>query len=123
MSIAVFLVVAAGTAGLALLVRSRVVVTAIVGLGGLVALTIIAATLRPGEALVVGGSGLVVSEYARLFLVLGSAVGLGLAATGLVVGSSREAPAATLAILGASALTLSLTDARAAVLAGTLGGL
>ena len=86
-------------------------------------LAIAAAALRPGESLVVADSRLIVSEYTRLFLVLGSVVGLGLGVSGLVVGSSRDAPAATLAILGACALTLGLTDARAAVLAGTLTGL
>src|SRR3954464_8314104 len=123
MTFALFLLVAFGAAGLGLLVRSRFVLSATVGVAGLVLLAIVAAGLRPGESLVVGDSGLVVSEYTRLFLVLGSVVGLALAVIGLVVGSSRDAPAATLAILGACALTLALTDARAAVLAGTLAGL
>jgi NADH:ubiquinone oxidoreductase subunit 5 (subunit L)/multisubunit Na+/H+ antiporter MnhA subunit len=123
MTLALFLVVAFGAAGLGLLVRSRVVLGATVGVGGLVLLAIAAAALRPGESLVVADSRLIVSEYTRLFLVLGSVVGLGLGVSGLVVGSSRDAPAATLAILGACALTLGLTDARAAVLAGTLTGL
>ena len=123
MTFALFLLVAGGAAGLALLLRSRSLLSATIGVGGLVLLTILGVALQPGESLVIGSSGLVVSEYTRVFLVLGSLVGLGLAVTGLVVGSSRDAPAATLAILGACALTLALTDARAAVLAGTLTGL
>ncbi len=123
MTLALFFLVAFATAGVALLLRSREAGSAIVGLGGLVALTIVGIALEPGDAIVIGDGGLVVSEYTRLFLVLGSLVGLALAGMGLVAGTRRDAPAATLAILGACALTLTLTDPRAAVLAGTLGGL
>ena len=59
----------------------------------------------------------------RLFLILGSLTGLGLAIAGTAAGTRRDAPAVTLAILGAAGLTLGLVDVRAAVLAATAGGL
>ena len=49
----------------------------------------------------IGGGGLATTAYLRLFLVLGSLVGLGLAVAGLAGGTRRDAPAVTLAILGA----------------------
>jgi NADH:ubiquinone oxidoreductase subunit 5 (subunit L)/multisubunit Na+/H+ antiporter MnhA subunit len=123
MSLTLFLIVAFGGAGLALIVRVREHLAIGVGLVALAALIVAAIGLVPGEALQVGGGAIVVSEYVRLFLVLGSVVGLGLALAGVVAGSRRDAPAATLAILGACALTLAVTDPRAAVLVATAGGL
>ncbi len=123
MTLVVFVLVAFAAAGAALLVRARPAAAAVIGIGGLVALIVVASGLDPAEAIVIGDGSLAVSGYTRMFLVLGSASGLGLAVAGLLRGSGQDAPAATLAILGACALTLSLTDARAAVLAGTLAGL
>ena len=77
----------------------------------------------PGQAVAIGGGGIATTAYLRLFLVLGSLVGLGLAVSGLAGGSRRDAPAVTLAILAACGLTLGLVDPRAAVLAATAGGL
>ena len=62
-------------------------------------------SIRP-RSLVIGGAGVATSAYLRLFLLLGSVVGLGLAVAGLAAGTRRDAPAVTLAILGAAALTL-----------------
>ena len=78
---------------------------------------------RPGQTLVIGGSGLATSAYSRLFLILGSVVGLGLTVAGLASGTRRDAPAVTLTILGSAALTMALVDPRLAVLAATTGGL
>ena len=61
----------------------------------------------------IGRAGLVDSAYLRLFLVLGSLVGLGLAVTGLAGGTRRDAPMVTLATLGIAGLTLTLADPRA----------
>ncbi len=71
----------------------------------------------------IGQTGLAGSAYARLFLVLGSLTGLGLAVTGLATGTRRDAPMVTLATLGIASLTLTLTDPRIAVAAATAGGL
>ena len=123
MSLLVYLVVTFGFAGLALALRARRRSTTVVGILGLVAATLGALAIEPGQSLVIGGGGLATTAYLRLFLVLGSLVGLGLAVAGLAGGTRRDAPAVTLAILGATALTLSLIDPRAAVLAATAGGL
>ena len=50
-------------------------------------------------------------------------MGLGLAVAGLAGQTRRDLPAVTLATLGIGALTLSLVDPRAAVMAGTAAGL
>ena len=72
-----------------------------------------ALAIRPGQSVAIGGAGLATTEYLRLFLVLGSIVGLLLAIVGQAVGSRRDAPAVTLGVLATSALALSLPDAAA----------
>jgi formate hydrogenlyase subunit 3/multisubunit Na+/H+ antiporter MnhD subunit len=123
MSLATFLVVAFGFAAGGWLTQGRGNAGTVVGLGGLVAVTIAAIAIRPDEILVIGEGGLAASAYLRLFLVVGSLVGLGLAISGLAAGTRRDLSTVTLATLGIAALTLSLTDPRAAVIAGTAGGL
>ena len=56
------------------------------------------------------------TEYLRLFLVLGSLVGLSSRSSAWRRGSRRDAPAVTLGMLGAAALALALPDPRIAVL-------
>jgi formate hydrogenlyase subunit 3/multisubunit Na+/H+ antiporter MnhD subunit len=123
MSLAVYLVVTLGFAGLALATRSRASLSTGLGLAGLVAATIAAVNLNPAELVAIGQAGLASSAYTRLFLVLGSVVGLGLAVTGLATGTRRDVPMVTLATLGIASLTLTLTDPRTAVTAATTGGL
>ena len=123
MSLVAFLVVTFGFAGLALVLRARRRSTTVVGILGLVVAVFGALAIEPGQVLVIDGGGMATTAYLRLFLVLGSLVGLGLALAGLASGTRLDAPAVTLAILGATALTLSLIDPRAAVLAATAGGL
>ena len=96
MSLLAFVVVAVVFAGLALApARARASSTA-VGIIGLVA-TLVAAHPDPaGQVVVVEGGGLATTAYLRLFLILGSLVGLGLAVAGLAGGSRRDAPAVTL---------------------------
>jgi hypothetical protein len=81
-----------------------------------------AIAIRPDESLVIGGGGLATTEYLRLFLVLGSIVGLLLAIIGRLTADRRDVPAVTLAVLATSGLALALPDARAAVLAASAGG-
>ena len=123
MSLAVFVVVAFAFAGLGIALRGRSRLTAIAGLAGLIATTVAAAAIDPADVLIIDGSGLATTAYLRLFLLLGSLAGLGLAVAGLAGGTRRDAPAVTLGILGAAGLTLGLVDSRAAVLAATVGGL
>jgi hypothetical protein len=124
MSLLVFVVVAFGFAGLALALRARPLATTAVGLAGLGVAVVAAAAIEPGQLIDVGGGGLATSAYLRIFLALGSLIALGLAVAGLAGGGTRrDAPAVSLAILGAAALTLGLIDPRAAVLAATAGGL
>jgi len=123
MSLAVYLVVTLGFAAGALATRGRRAGATAIGLVGLVAATGAALAINPTELVVIGQGGLATSAYLRLFLVLGSLVGLGLAIAGLAGGARSDAPMVTLATLGLAALTLSLTDPRAAVVAGTTGGL
>ncbi len=123
MSLAVFLVATLGFAALALVTRRRAGLSTAFGLLGLIAAAVAAWAMNPDELVTIGQAGLVGSAYARLFLVLGSLVGLGLAVTGLATGTRRDAPMVTLATLGMAGLTLTLSDPRTAVAAATAGGL
>lgn len=123
MSLLPFLVVSIAATGAALLVRNRAWLPIAFGLGGLAVSLVAATAIRAGERLAIGGATLATTEYLRLFLVLGSGVGLVLGLVGLAAGSRRDAPAVMLGTLGAAALALALPDARIAVLASTAGGL
>ena len=89
MSLAVFLTVSLGFAALALATRSRASLSTVIGLAGLAASTIAAQALNPAELVTIGQAGLATSAYVRLFLILGSLVGLGLGVTGLATGTRR----------------------------------
>ena len=123
MSLVVFVVVTFGFAGLAFSLRARARPMASVGMSGLAISVVAAVALDPDQVVLVATSGLATTAYLRLFLVLGSLIGLGLAVAGLAARSRRDAPAVTLLILGACALTLGVVDPRAAVLVATAGGL
>ncbi|OGO52312.1 MAG: hypothetical protein A2Z32_11895 [Chloroflexi bacterium RBG_16_69_14] len=123
MSLVVFVVVAFAFAGATVALRARARAVTIVGLTGLVATVVAALAIDPGQVVIIGDGGIATTAYLRLFVVLGSLVGLGLAVAGLAGGTRRDAPAVTLAILGAAGLTLGLVDVRAAVLVATAGGL
>jgi NADH-quinone oxidoreductase subunit N len=122
MSLVIYLLVTFGFAGVAIALRTRGRWGVVAGLIGLIAATVAALRINPGETLVIG-EGLATSAYLRLFLSLGSVVGLALAVSGLAGGSRRDAPAVSLAVLGSAALTLALVDPRAAVLVATAGAL
>jgi NADH:ubiquinone oxidoreductase subunit 2 (subunit N) len=122
-SLALFLAITFGATGLALLVSPRRIPSAIVGLGGLAVAVLAAIAIDPTEHITVGGAVVATSAYLRLFLILGTTVGLLLAIVGFATGSRRDAPAVTLGTLGAAALAMSLADPRIAVLAITAGGL
>ena len=123
MSLVAFLVIAIAGTTLALLARRWERIALTIGVAGLAAAFAAALAMDPTTRLEVGGSVLAASSYLRLFLVLGTFVGLVLALIGLVAGSRRDAPAVTLGTMGAAGLALSLPDARIAVLAITVGGM
>ena len=123
MSLLAFAVITIAFAGLAAVLRGDPGPRTAAGLIGLVAAVAAAFAIDPGQVVDIRGGGIATTAYLRLFLVLGSLVGLGLAVSGLAGGSRRDAPAVTLAILAACGLTLGLVDARAAVLVATAGGL
>ena len=123
MSLVPFLVVTLGGTVVALFLRASGRLVALVGSIVLVGALVTSLLIRPDEVLVIGDSGLATTAYLRLFLVLGSVVGLLLAFVGAAAGGRRDVPAVTAAVLGTSALALALPDPRAAVLAATAGGL
>jgi formate hydrogenlyase subunit 3/multisubunit Na+/H+ antiporter MnhD subunit len=118
-----FLVIAFGAGAASLLARQSERLSAVIGVLGLLAAVIAASGIRPGESLAVGGGELVGSAYLRLFVLLGSIVGLGLTLLGLVTSTHRHAPGVLLGGIGAAGLALALPDARIAVIAATAGGL
>ena len=121
MTLAIFLAVTFGAAGGALVLGRRPLASSVVGVAGLALALLTALLLDPAEHVTVGGALVATSAYLRLFLVLGSAVGLVLVVVGLATRSRRDAPAVTLGTLGAAALAMSLADPRIAVL-GDHGG-
>jgi hypothetical protein len=123
MTVVPFLLIAFIGATAALVVRGPERLATAIGLVGLVGACIAALAIDPEGGLAVGGSGIAATAYLRLFLVLGSVVGLILVVVGTAVGSRRDASAVTLAILGTSGLALALPDPRMAVLAATTGGI
>ena len=82
MSLVLFLVVTVVSTGLGLGLRSRPSLSTGVGLVGLAAAAVGRGRPRPGRVVVVGGGALATCAYLRLFLVLGSVIGLALAVSG-----------------------------------------
>lgn len=122
MSLLPFLAVTIGGATLAFLLRSVDRLSTAVGAAALLGAAVTAGLIRPGEVLAVGGSGLVTTDFLRLFLVVGATTGLLLAVVGAATTRHRDAPTVTLGILATSGLALALPDARVAVIAATAGG-
>lgn len=122
MSLLPFLFVTGAGMTVALFLRGRPRLASAVGLVALALSVLAALAIRPNDSIVIGAGGLATTEYLRLFLVLGATVAFLLSVVGEATGGRRDAPAASLGILGTSALALSLPDPRAAVLAATAGG-
>jgi formate hydrogenlyase subunit 3/multisubunit Na+/H+ antiporter MnhD subunit len=118
-----FLFVTVVGAAAVLFVRRPERLASAIGFVALLAALVTALAIRPDDGLAVGGSGIVPTAYLRLFVVLGSAVGLLLAVIGAAAGSRRDASAVTLAVLGSAAFALAVPDPQVAVLAATTGGL
>ena len=96
MSLVLYTVVVMAFTGLALGLRAHRRATTASGLAGLVVSVVAAGAIVPDQVAIVGGGALVDTAYLRLFLLLGSLVGLGLAVAGLAGGSRRDAPTVTL---------------------------
>ena len=123
MSLVLFIIVTMAFTALGLGSRARPQLSTAIGIVGLVVAVILAVALVPGQIVVVGGGAIATTAYLRLFLVLGSILGLALVISGQAGGSRRDAPTVTLGILASAALTLGVLDPRAAVLVATAGGL
>ena len=123
MTILPFLVITFGAGAASILTRRNWGLSTAIGIVGLAAAAVAAATIRPDDSLAVGGGELVGSAYLRLFVLLGSIVSLVLAVLGLATTSHRHAPGVLLGGIGAAGLALALPDARIAVIAATAGGL
>ena len=122
MTVVPFLLIAFIGATASLVVRGPERLATAIGVVGLVGALLAALAIDPQGSLLVGGSGIATTAYLRLYLVLGTFVGLILVIIGAAVGSRRDASAVTLAILGTAGLALALPDPRMAVLAATTGG-
>ncbi len=125
MSLVPFLAVAFGTAAAALVARGYRRLSLAIGLLGLIAATIAALAIVPGDRLGVGPGRLEATEFGRLFLALGCSTGLIIALIGLATAWQRNLPAALLGGFGAIGLALAIGDsitALMAILAGALVG-
>ncbi len=125
MSLVPFLAISLGAAAGALIARRYRRLSLTVGLLGLVAATIAALAIVPGDRLGVGPGRLEATEFGRLFLALGCSTGLIVCLIGLATAWQRNLPAALLGGFGAIGLALAIGDsitALMAILAGALVG-
>ena len=125
MSLLPFLAVTFGAAAGALITRSYRRLSLAIGLLGLIAATIAALAIVPGDRIAIGPGRLEVTEFGRLFLALGCSTGSVIAVVGLATAWQRDLPAALLGGFGALGLALSIGDpivALMAILAGSLVG-
>jgi NADH:ubiquinone oxidoreductase subunit 2 (subunit N) len=126
LSLLPFLAITSGAATAALLCRRLPRLSLSIGLLGLLAATIAALTIVPGDSLAVGSTGaLEATDFGRLFLALGCGTGLLVALVGLATAWQRNLPPAILGGFAALGLALSIGDlivALVAILAGALVG-
>ena len=125
MTLIPFLAIAFGAAAAALIVRRYRRLSLAIGLLGLLAATIAALAIVPGDRLAVGPGRLETTEFGRLFLALGCSTGLIMVVVGLATVYQRNLPSALLGGFGALGLALSIGDsiiALVAILAGALVG-
>ena len=117
MSLVPFLVVTFGAAAGALIARGYRRLSLAIGLLGLVAATIAALAIVPGDRLAVGPGRLEATEFGRLFLALGCSTGLIIALIGLATAWQiclRSAQICFHAKLSAQSLALPVVEERLA---------
>jgi formate hydrogenlyase subunit 3/multisubunit Na+/H+ antiporter MnhD subunit len=119
--LALLIVAAIGAAG-TFLARGRAGVAAGVGIAALAAFVIAAVAMPDDATLAVGAAQLVVTPYARLWLIAAAVALLAAELVGRVHGGQRDPSFAALGGLGVAAVALTATDAAAAVLAVTAAG-
>lgn len=122
MSLLPFLLITGLGAIAVVAVRAQPRVATALGLAVLALSVVAAASIRPGQAIAIGSTGIATTDYLRVFLVLAALACLLLAIVGEATEGRRDAPAVALGILASCALALALPDARVAVLAATAGG-
>lgn len=121
MSLLPFLAATFAGGALALMTRRDERVSIAIAGVALLLSTAAAAAIRSTDPVGVGGSTLAGTDYARLFLLLGSVTGLLVTVLGLAAAMPRDLPGSILLGLGASALALGAADPIVAVLAASAG--
>lgn len=116
-----FLLVTFTVGGLSLLTRPYERWSAAFGFVGLVLAIVTATLIGPGDSFVVAGGAISGTEFARLFLMIGSVAGLLLCLVALTPSLPSTLPGATLVGLGGAGLALGVVDAGTAVAAATAG--
>jgi NADH:ubiquinone oxidoreductase subunit 2 (subunit N) len=119
----VFLVAAAGGAGAALALRYRLASVAGVGAAALAGCSLVALFMSAGTTLAIGDAHLLVTPYARWFVLAASGALLVAQVAALANGGPRNLALASLAGLGAAAAAVTLTETAPALLAVTAAGL
>ncbi len=121
MSLLPFLLVTFIVGGLSLLARPYPRWSAAIGFAGLGLAIATAATIGPDESFVVAGGAISGTEFARLFLIIGSIAGFVLCLVALMPSLPPAFPGATLVGLGGAGLALGVVDTGTAVAAATAG--
>jgi NADH-quinone oxidoreductase subunit N len=116
-----FLLVTFIVGGLSLLARPYPRWSAAFGFAGLGLAIATAAGIGPGDSFVVAGGAISGTEFARLFLMIGSVAGLLLCLVALMPNLPPTFPGATLVGLGGAGLALGVVDTGTAVAAATAG--
>jgi len=123
LSLLLFLVVALAAGAASLVVHRERLISGAIGIAGLVVTSLLATRVGNGDILQVGGVQLLGTDYLRLFLTLGSIVGLLTTLLALATTWSVALPGSWLVVLAGSGLALALSDPIAAAASTTVGAL
>jgi NADH:ubiquinone oxidoreductase subunit 2 (subunit N) len=116
-----FLAATFGGGALALMARRDERVSVAIATVGLLLAVVAAAGIRADDPVGIGGSTLAGTDYARLFLLLGSLTGLLITLLGVATTMPRDLAGSILLGLGAAGLALGAADPVVAVLAASAG--
>jgi len=123
MTLLLILLVAAGGVGATLALRRRPSVVGAVGVIALAICSVVALVMPAGATLAVGEAHLLLTPYARWFIVATTGALLAAQVVGAAHGSPRNLPLAGLAGTGALVAAVTITSPPAAMLAVTAAGL